>query len=52
MFEKLKEQGLLEEIHAVGASTRPRAVEGSYMRPEEPTATSLTASVSENKRSF
>ena len=31
LFEKLKEQGLLTDIQAVGASTRPRAVEGSYM---------------------
>ena len=31
LFEKLKEQGLLTDIRAVGASTRPRAVEGSYM---------------------
>ncbi len=31
LFEKLKEQGLLSDIRAVGASTRPRAVEGSYM---------------------
>ncbi len=30
-FEKLREQGLLKNIQAVGASTRPRAVEGSYM---------------------
>ena len=27
----LREQGLLERLAAVGASTRPRAVEGSYM---------------------
>lgn len=31
LFEKLKEQNLLADISAVGASTRPRAVEGSYM---------------------
>ena len=31
LFEKLKEQGLFSDIRAVGASTRPRAVEGSYM---------------------
>lgn len=30
-FEELREQGLLRDIAAVGASTRPRAVEGSYM---------------------
>jgi len=31
LFEKMKEHGLFEDIRAVGASTRPRAVEGSYM---------------------
>jgi N6-L-threonylcarbamoyladenine synthase len=31
LFERMKEQGLLSNIQAVGASTRPRAVEGSYM---------------------
>lgn len=31
LFENLKGQGLLLNIQAVGASTRPRAVEGSYM---------------------
>ena len=31
LFENLKRQGLLSNIQAVGASTRPRAVEGSYM---------------------
>ena len=31
LFENLKGQGLLSNIQAVGASTRPRAVEGSYM---------------------
>jgi N6-L-threonylcarbamoyladenine synthase len=31
MIGQLKETGLLHEIQAVGASTRPRAVEGSYM---------------------
>ena len=30
-LEQLKEQGLLKDLQAVGASTRPRAVEGSYM---------------------
>lgn len=30
-FAELREQGLLQDIAAVGASTRPRAVEGSYM---------------------
>ena len=30
-FHELREQGLLENIAAVGASTQPRAVEGSYM---------------------
>ncbi len=29
--EKLAQSGLLRDIRAVGASTRPRAVEGSYM---------------------
>ena len=29
--EKLAQSGLLQDIRAVGASTRPRAVEGSYM---------------------
>lgn len=31
LFGRLKEQGRFENIQAVGASTRPRAVEGSYM---------------------
>lgn len=31
LFERLKENGYFESIEAVGASTRPRAVEGSYM---------------------
>jgi len=31
LFEKLREQGVLHDFKAVGASTRPRAVEGSYM---------------------
>lgn len=31
LFDALRERGLLREIEAVGASTRPRAVEGSYM---------------------
>lgn len=31
LFEKLREQDVLHNIEAVGASTRPRAVEGSYM---------------------
>ena len=31
LMEQLKEQGLLEDIVAVGASTAPREVEGSYM---------------------
>ena len=31
LFGRLEEQGALHEIRAVGASTRPRAVEGSYM---------------------
>ncbi len=31
LFAKLRQEGLLEGIVAVGASTRPRAVEGSYM---------------------
>ena len=31
LFGRLEEQGALREIQAVGASTRPRAVEGSYM---------------------
>lgn len=31
MLEELQEAGVLKEIAAVGASTRPRAVEGSYM---------------------
>lgn len=30
-MEKLAQAGFLQEIRAVGASTRPRAVEGSYM---------------------
>ena len=31
LFAALREKGMLEDIAAVGASTRPRAVEGSYM---------------------
>ncbi len=31
LLEELGRRGLLREIRAVGASTRPRAVEGSYM---------------------
>lgn len=31
LFGRLEEQGAFQEICAVGASTRPRAVEGSYM---------------------
>ncbi len=31
MVEQLRSEGLLGEIRAVGASTRPREVEGSYM---------------------
>jgi len=31
LFCRLEEQGALKDIQAVGASTRPRAVEGSYM---------------------
>lgn len=31
MFAVLREHGMLDGIQAVGASTRPRAVEGSYM---------------------
>jgi len=31
MFALLRKEGALEQITAVGASTRPRAVEGSYM---------------------
>jgi len=31
LFEQLKEDGYFKSIEAVGASTRPRAVEGSYM---------------------
>ena len=31
LFGRLEEQGAIQEICAVGASTRPRAVEGSYM---------------------
>ena len=31
LFGRLEEQGALHDICAVGASTRPRAVEGSYM---------------------
>lgn len=30
-FHELRQQGLLENIAVVGASTQPRAVEGSYM---------------------
>ncbi|MDE6898412.1 MAG: DNA-binding protein, partial [Lawsonibacter sp.] len=31
LLEQMAEEGRLENIRAVGASTRPRAVEGSYM---------------------
>ncbi len=31
MFAKLRQEGVFTNISAVGASTRPRAVEGSYM---------------------
>lgn len=31
LFESLRDRGMLRGIEAVGASTRPRAVEGSYM---------------------
>lgn len=31
MFAALRREGMLEKIDAVGASTQPRAVEGSYM---------------------
>lgn len=31
MFSALRRSGMLEDIEAVGASTRPRAVDGSYM---------------------
>lgn len=31
LFARLEQEGLLNEINAIGASTRPRAVEGSYM---------------------
>lgn len=31
LFGRLEEQGALQDIRAVGASTRPRAIEGSYM---------------------
>jgi len=31
MVEALRDEGFLETVSAVGASTRPRAVEGSYM---------------------
>ena len=31
LFDKLRQEGRFENIQAVGASTRPRAVEGSYM---------------------
>ncbi len=31
LFARLDEAGLLQNIDAIGASTRPRAVEGSYM---------------------
>ena len=31
LFDRLKSEGMLHHIQAVGASTRPRAVEGSYM---------------------
>lgn len=31
LFARLEQEGLLDQINAVGASTRPRAVEGSYM---------------------
>ena len=31
LFARLEQEGLLQDIDAVGASTRPRVVEGSYM---------------------
>ena len=31
MFSALRQKGLLHDLSAIGASTRPRAVEGSYM---------------------
>ena len=31
LLEELEGRGLLRDLKAVGASTRPRAVEGSYM---------------------
>ncbi len=31
LFAQLEDEGMLKQIRAVGASTRPRAVEGSYM---------------------
>lgn len=31
LFARLEEQGMLRDLQAVGASTRPREVEGSYM---------------------
>ena len=31
LFDRLEQEGKLQHIDAVGASTRPRAVEGSYM---------------------
>jgi N6-L-threonylcarbamoyladenine synthase len=31
LFDRLQQSGWLNELEAVGASTRPRAVEGSYM---------------------
>ena len=31
LFSRLEQAGLLQNIEAIGASTRPRAVEGSYM---------------------
>ena len=31
MFSALRQEGVLQDLAAVGASTRPRAVEGSYM---------------------
>lgn len=31
MFSALRKEGMLHDVAAVGASTRPRAVEGSYM---------------------
>ena len=31
LFARMNEQGWMHDIQAVGASTRPRAIEGSYM---------------------